>query len=238
GSQPDLRCLTCYIAPKPTPNSFPYHEKFSYLNNQHPFRHYVLKEGNRFAAKSNTFYSGCNTDDLMTFCLEIERSTGKVTLSHAGPNGIYNHETIFWTFTKGVLDLTKLNFIHVSAGARTVPVRNLIICFEKQVDLHPTFDKDYKKESSSSPPLPDNARQHNKSSDKARSPSPSRKKKDEDNASGGFFHKVKRFILGDGVSDLIPCHDNINCLLQYSVTDTPAHNSKYSHPCLYSELCR
>ncbi|CAF3890637.1 unnamed protein product, partial [Rotaria magnacalcarata] len=39
GSQPDLRCLTCYIAPKPTPNSFPYHEKFSYLNNQHPFRH-------------------------------------------------------------------------------------------------------------------------------------------------------------------------------------------------------
>ena len=196
GSQPNLRCLTCYLAPKPTTNSSSYNEHFSYLNNQQPFKHHVLKEDNRFAAKSNRFYVGCNTDDLMTFCLEIERSTGKVTLSHAGPNAIYNHETISCTFSKGQLDLTRLNFIHVSGGSRTVPIRNLIICFEKQADLHPTFDKDYKKTSSSSDGgAGKNAGQHKKSEAKAGSPSPSHEKERERKESGGFFGKVKRFFM-------------------------------------------
>ena len=145
GSQPNLRCLTCYVAPKPTTNSSSYNEYFSYLNNQQPFKHHILRGDNRFAAKSNRFYVGCNTDDLMTFCLEIERSTGKVTLSHAGSNEIYNHETISYTFSKELLDLTQLNCIYVSGGSRTVPIRNLIICSEKYADLHPTFDKNYKK---------------------------------------------------------------------------------------------
>ncbi|CAF4897290.1 unnamed protein product, partial [Rotaria sp. Silwood2] len=106
--QPDLRCLTCYVAGKPTANILPYHENYSYLNNHQPFKHLVLKERNKFAASSNTFYVGCNTDDLMTFCLEIDRSSGTVTLSHAGPNGIYNHERISHAFSRGALDLNKL----------------------------------------------------------------------------------------------------------------------------------
>jgi hypothetical protein len=68
----------------------------------------------------------------MTFCLEIQRSTGNVILSHSGPNSIYNHEQISTTFSKSNLDLNQLNFIHISAGTRTIPIRNLFINFEKQ----------------------------------------------------------------------------------------------------------
>ena len=46
---------------------------------------------------------------------------------------------------KSKLDPAKLNFIHVNASAQTVAIRNLIICFEKQNHLHPTIDKDFKK---------------------------------------------------------------------------------------------
>ncbi|CAF2763646.1 unnamed protein product [Rotaria sp. Silwood2] len=227
--QPDLRCLTCYVAGKPKANILPYHENYSYLNNHQPFKHLVLKESNKFAASSNTFYVGCNTDDLMTFCLEIDRSSGTVTLSHAGPNGIYNHERISHAFSRGALDLNQLNFIHVSAGSHAVPIRNLIICFEKQVDFHPTFDKDYREVPSPSPA------QNKKNDNDARIPSPSSPKKDADEKkSGGFFGMMKRFFVGD----VVPCRDNVNCLIQYSKTDSVAHNSKYSHPCPYSELCR
>ncbi len=68
----------------------------------------------------------------MRFSLEIQPSTGKVTLSHSGANSIYNHGKISYTFSKTDFDLNQLNFIHVSAGIHTVPIRNLIITFEKQ----------------------------------------------------------------------------------------------------------
>ncbi|CAF2098037.1 unnamed protein product [Rotaria magnacalcarata] len=227
--QPDLRCLTCYVAGKPTDKNLPYHENYSYLNNHQPFKHLVLKETNKFAASSNTFYVGCNTDDLMTFCLEIDRSNGTVTLFHASSNGIYNHERISHTFSRGVLDLNQLNFIHVSAGSHSVPIRNLIICFEKQVDFHPTFDKDYREVSSSSPA------QNKKNDNYARSPSPSPPKKDaDDKKSGRLLDKMKRFFVGE----VVTCPDNVNCLIQYSESNSVAHNKKYSHPCPYSELCR
>ena len=154
GTQSNRHCLTCYIAAKPAPDATHYHEHESYLNNSLPFQHDMNVKHRRYAAKSDTFYLGCNTGDFMTFCLEIQRSTGKVTLSHAGPNAIYNQQKISYTFNKSELDLTKLEFIYVSAGADIVPVRNLIICFEKEADLHPLCDPHFNKESSSIKSIP------------------------------------------------------------------------------------
>ena len=49
----------------------------------------------KFKAKSNVFYRGCNIDDFFTFSLKLSHKTGDVTLSHAGPNGVYNHENMY-----------------------------------------------------------------------------------------------------------------------------------------------
>ena len=130
--QPKLNCLICYLARKPSTKDTHYHEDASYLNSGLPFQHQIFIDENKYAAKSTSFYVGCNTDDLMTFCLEIHRSTGQVILSHSGPNSIYNHEKISCTFDKANLDLTQLDFVHLSAGTCTVPIRNLIITFEKE----------------------------------------------------------------------------------------------------------
>ncbi|CAF3492650.1 unnamed protein product [Rotaria sp. Silwood1] len=136
-------------------------------------------------AKSNTFHIGCNTDDFITYCLEIHRSSGKVILRQAGSNSIYNHEEISCEFSKAELDLTKLELIHLTAGAQKAAVRNLIVL------SHPSHSK-----------------------------GPS-----EDNN-------------GDS-SSLKPCPDNVNCLLQYTTDGSETrHNSKFSHPCRFSELCR
>jgi hypothetical protein len=147
--QPNLQCLVCYVARTCAVTDTQYHENASYLNNGQPFQHPTLAAKNTYTAKSNTFYVGCNTDDFITFCLRIEYETGKVTLFHAGSNSIYNHEEISYTFKQSELDLAKLDFIHVSAGVQTVAIRNFIICCEKQNDLHPTIDKDFKKNTSS-----------------------------------------------------------------------------------------
>jgi hypothetical protein len=40
--------------------------------------------------------------------------------------------------------LLKLNYIHVSAGDQDVPIRNLTINHEQVDELHPTFDKEFK----------------------------------------------------------------------------------------------
>ncbi|CAF3876655.1 unnamed protein product [Rotaria sp. Silwood1] len=205
--QPNLRCLICYIAPKCASYDTSYYEQATYLNYGQPIQHHVFVSKNQYKAKSNTFHIGCNTDDFITYCLEIHRSSGKVILRQAGSNSIYNHEEIFCEFSKAELDLTKLEFIHLTAGAQKAAVRNLIVCFEKQMDLHPTFDKDFKK----SIPTVSNPSH-------AKGPS-------EDNN-------------GDS-SSLKPCPDNVNCLLQYTTDGSETrHNSKFSHPCRFSELCR
>ncbi|CAF0961047.1 unnamed protein product [Rotaria sordida] len=74
----------------------------------------------------------------------INRITNEVTLSHAGANSIYNHEKIEYKFNANELDLSKIDFIHVSAGAQDVPVRNLTINHELISELHPSFDEDFK----------------------------------------------------------------------------------------------
>ncbi|CAF4422869.1 unnamed protein product [Rotaria sp. Silwood2] len=243
-SQPDLNCLICYIAEKPSTNDIHYHEYVSYLHSGRPFQHEIILAERRYTAKSTSFYLGCNTDDFMTFCLEIQRSTGKVILSHAGPNSIYNHEKISCTFSKVDLDLNQLNFIHVSAGTRTVPIRNLIVTFEKLLDLDPAFDKNFKKVSflsttSISTNIQDDIDNNVSSFDTSNN---------KDEKSVGFVNQVKdkiiqvkdqvmNFFVGDHSLSLIPCPDNINCLIQYS-EQGPTHNSKFSHPCRFAELCR
>ena len=141
--QRNLRCLVCYVAKKPAHRD-DYHEEYSYLNNCHPNQHYTNVYAGQFKAKSNVFYRGCNTDDFLTFCLKISPKTGEAILSQAGPNSIYNHDKIRYRFNRSDLDLSKLDFIHIAAGTEDVPVRNLIIRHEPMPELHPSFDKNFK----------------------------------------------------------------------------------------------
>jgi hypothetical protein len=145
--QPNLRCLLCYIAPKSHSSyDYNYHEQTTYLNRGEPFQHHAFVKNNQYKAHSNTFHIGSNTDDFITYCLEIHRSTGKVILHQAGSNAIYNYQEISCEFqNKKELDLTKLEYVNVTADTKNVTVRNLIVCFEKQAELHPTFDKNFKK---------------------------------------------------------------------------------------------
>ena len=133
-SKSNVHCLVCYIAGKPLTNDIDYQEQPSYLNNGLPFKHDMLIKDGTYAVKSTTFFRGCNTNDFLTFCLEIQHSTRTVTLFHAGPNSFYNQKKISHTFAEFALDLTKLDFIHVSAGTHIVPIRNLIVTFENQID--------------------------------------------------------------------------------------------------------
>jgi hypothetical protein len=142
--QEHLRYLVCYIAEKPSTNTEDYHEPYSYLNDGNPLQHYVNVHDVKFRAKSNVSYCGCNTDDFFTVCLKLSYKTNEVTLSHAGPNGIYNHQKISYQFDKSTLDLSRIDYIHVSGGNQDVPIRNLTINHEKVTQLHPTFDKDFK----------------------------------------------------------------------------------------------
>ena len=211
-TQPNLCCLICYVAPKPEIGVVNYHEEYSYLNVGQPSQHATFVSKKKFSGTSQRFYIGCNIGGFMTYCLEIQRSTGNVILYHAGSNSIINHEKISATFTKAELDLSKLEFIHVSAGSQTVPIRNLIICFEKQERLHPKFDQQCKRLRTPTHPL-------------TAPPKPV-----------GTIPNPMVALGKTGSSRLTPCRDNINCLLQYS-TRSAVHNSAFSHPCRFSEIC-
>ncbi|CAF1372368.1 unnamed protein product [Rotaria sordida] len=142
--QPNLQYFVCYVARKPSTNSEDYYEEYSYINTDSPYHHSHNVHTGNLKAKSRCFYRGCNTDNFFTFCLKINYKTGEVSLSHVGPNGIYNHENIYYQFKKSDLDLLKLNYVHVSAGNQDVPVRNLMINHEPFDELHSTFDKEFK----------------------------------------------------------------------------------------------
>ncbi|CAF1419003.1 unnamed protein product [Adineta ricciae] len=218
----------------PDTNKDEYREEASYLNSGYPSEHetYVRKEA--YAAGSKTFYIGCNTDDFMTFCLKIQRSIGKITLSHAGPNSLYNNSTICFTFGKTELDLVALEFIRLSAGKCAVPIRNVMICFEEQSDLHPKVDTDIRKCSNIDDDRSCNkpARLQQKQSEPS-SPSSSSVKAQH---GVGFSNQVQSSSRNSNSTSLIPCRENVNCLLQLS--NEKDHNSKFSHPCRFSELCR
>jgi hypothetical protein len=129
------------------------------------------------------------------------------------------------------LDLNKLKYIHVSAGSQKVPIRNLTVSFEQIADLHPTFDKDFKRgDNASLHPQTPQGRDGN--------PSPGTKEP-SDEKSSSFINKAINAIGGlfgydpDG-KKLEPCPYSVNCFLQQE----PKHMKEYSHPCPYSELCR
>ncbi|CAF1059642.1 unnamed protein product [Adineta ricciae] len=118
--QPNLRSLICYVAPKPSVTDDNYHEASTYLSAGHPFQHETIVIKKTYKIKSNHFYMGCNVNDFFTYCLEIHRGSGHIVLSHAGPNGIYNHNAMVCVFSRSELDLTTLNFVHVSAGKHKI----------------------------------------------------------------------------------------------------------------------
>ncbi|CAF1321792.1 unnamed protein product [Adineta ricciae] len=228
------RSLICYLARTPDTNEGEYREEASYLNSGYPSEHetYVRKE--TYAVGSKKFYTGCNTDDFMTFCLKIQRSIGKITLSHAGPNSLYNNSTISFTFGKTELDLVALEFIRLSAGECAVPIRNVMICFEEQADLHPKVDTNMGKDSQLNDERSCNnrARLQPKQSEPSSPSSPSVKAQH----GVGFSKQAQSSSVNSNPASLIPCRENVNCLLQLS--NEKEHNSKFSHPCRFSELCR
>ncbi|CAF5063510.1 unnamed protein product, partial [Rotaria sp. Silwood1] len=121
-----IQSLICYIAETPSTTTNEYHETYSYLHSGHLSQHATIMDQRSFSACSNKFHCGCNVEDYLTYCLKLEKTTGQVTLSHAGPNSIYNNETISRRFTKSTLDLNDLKYIRISAGSQQVPIRNLM----------------------------------------------------------------------------------------------------------------
>ena len=234
-SPSQIRHLICYLAEKPESRSTSYHESPSYINSVSSLKNSDLTSNQNYAAQSNRFYVGCNTDDFMTFCLEIQRSTGKITLSHAGPNSIYNHAQISYIFGKTELDLSQLEFIQISAGTHQVPFRNLQVCFERQAHLHPVFDKNFSKSSTGHSKGLSDAKSHQRN-DK-HGPPLSHNLDHGIAAPVDVFSTMKGSSHGHGGLSLTPCRDGTNCRLQFS-SDGPSHNSNYSHPCRFSELCQ
>ena len=160
-------------------------------------------------------------DEFITYCLKLERNTGQITLSHAGPNSIYNDQTISHRFHKSQLALHDLKYIQISAGSQKVPVRNLTVGFKPIADLHPPVNKHFKR-SDAPPATPRSQASQHSPDDKSR----------------GFIPKGVDFVMGqigfDKKKALQPCRYSINCREQSS----EEHCKKYSHPCRFSELCR
>jgi hypothetical protein len=80
--------------------------------------------------------------------------------------------------------------------------------------------------------LCDESSEHHKAS-----PAKENDKNNDEKEPSGVIGHLKQFFFGDDKSKLIPCRDNVNCLLQYSSRDAADHNAQYSHPCRFSELC-
>ncbi|CAF1541060.1 unnamed protein product [Rotaria sp. Silwood1] len=223
-----IPCLMCYVADIPSTTSSDYQESISYLNYGDPFQHKSIMDKCLFVAHSNKFHRNCNVDDFLNYCLKLEKSTGQVTLSHAGPNSIYNYETISYKFPKSTLDLSDLNYIHVSAGSHQVPIRNMMVCFHQVPDLHPLFDRNFKPNRSSP------SQQNRPSSARCQSAAAA---KSTDDKSQPIFSKIKQFagsLFAVDKEKLRPCPNSINCLEQTSND----HCKRYSHPCRFAELCR
>jgi hypothetical protein len=210
---------------------YDYRESYSYITNSQPDSHDMLVQSGHFKAKSNTFHRGCNIYDYITYCLKINRKTGEVSLIHAGANSIYNHQMINYTFQRAQLDVTKLDYIHVSACRRVVPIRNLVIRHEPIDEYHPSFDKKFQEGSDPLTPTP-------KSSEAAAAAQKGAYKNDQEQDEKSLWGYFKDKVFGKDDQSLTPCHDSIYCLSQYSPEHSQSHNKKYSHPCRFSELCR
>ena len=230
--QPHIRCLVCYIADTPsTTTTASYHVSRSYLTVGEPQRHCAIKPSDTFLVASCSFHRGCDVDDFLTYRLKLEKRTGRVTLSHAGPNSLYCYETISCELSKTDLDLNQLYYIHVSAGARKVPIRNLFVSFEPVSDLHPmidaTFGRGQDMRAAGKKSHDRDAPHSSQSTHSTLEPSPSMLQR--------FAHAIGHLLgLNPAGEKLEPCRDSIDCLLRASAK----HIQEFSHPCPYSELCR
>jgi hypothetical protein len=263
--QPNLDYLTCYIAPfvTNTTSDCNYNERHTYISHTSPTSHNIVLEGEKFKAGSNTFHKGCNPDDYILYCLKLSPAKGQVSLMNAGVNGIYNHTVLKCTFERNELDLTLLDYIHVSAGHHIVSIRNLVISHELIPEAHPKFDKEFVTDTHNTISTPPKA---NKNHDQRSSDENENENDGSNMVSRMFIRPIKRVLgkiwPGNGQSSeedetaqteehddeesednqqkkhQIPCKDSIYCLDQYSTEKSSSHNQKYSHPCLYSELCQ
>ncbi|CAF5020131.1 unnamed protein product, partial [Rotaria socialis] len=75
-TQPDIQCLVCYIAERPSTITATYSETYSYLNAGEPYRHSVIKITGKCSSSSRTFHRGANIENFLTYCLKIEKKTG------------------------------------------------------------------------------------------------------------------------------------------------------------------
>ena len=221
-STQNSQSLICYIAETPSPTTSDYHELYTYLNVGHPSQHTTTIDRRSFLASSNTFHRGCDADDYLTYCLKLERSTGEVILSHAGPNSVYNYQMISHRFTESYLGLKELKYIQITAGSQRVPTRNLMVCFRPLFELHPSSEKILRRTDIAF-----------KQTSAHSSGAPKQEK------SPDIISRVTNAVCSLVGYDrqqkaLIPCRDSVNCLQQTSED----HCKKYSHPCRFSELCQ
>ncbi len=255
--QSNLVYLTCYIAPfdTNTDSDLNYNEQHTYINNLSPTAHRTVLEEQYFKTRSNAFHKGCNPNDYILYCLKLNPEKGQVSLMNAGVNGIYNHTILKCTFERSDLDLTSLNYIHVTAGRQSVSIRNLVISHELISDAHPKFDEGFINR------VTDSTHDHTQTIDVNST-------KTEDNDDQSMFSRlsqpfkwIKNKILPNGndslginedadnddndksedhsqMDDLTPCKDSIYCLDQYSLEKSTSHNENFSHPCRFTDSCQ
>ena len=224
-----LRSLICYLAPVSSLNNNHEYRQISYIASGHPYEHTKIMHHKSYKVKSNNFYAACHTNDVYTYCLEIHRSNGKVVLYHAGPNGIYNHERMSYTFKQTECELNKLDYIHLSSGNDSVSIRNLKICFQKEVDLHPSFDDEFKAilcQADEKPKVDESSAfassKHSVKSDDHPSA------EDSTPRGAGVVDKLMKLVFGDNDSPKKPCPYGPECRFQHT-EDSNKHNAEYSH---------
>ena len=263
--QPNLVYLTCYIAAFATNvnNNSNYNEFHSYIDDSSPRSHKIVLEEQRFKVGSNEFHRGCNSNDYALYCLKLNFTKRQVSLMNAGVNGIYNHTILKHTFKDNELDLSSLDYIHVSAGRQSVSIRNLVISRELIPEAHPKFDKEFLNHSTNTS-LQETTitTTHDKSSSSdstiTNDGSKGDKNKGDNTISSYVLKPVKKIWRKIWVGDkngsdedendqaeesqeierLERCSKSIYCLDQYSPEKSSSHNQTYSHPCRFSELCR
>ncbi|CAF0883349.1 unnamed protein product, partial [Didymodactylos carnosus] len=244
--------LTCYIAPTPSSAQNTHsaselyhssiHESYSYIHNASPVLHDAILESQLFKAGSNKFHMGCNTNDFIIYCLRFNVQTGDVSLIHVGSNGIYNHSRLQHQFKKQEIDLSQLEYIQIATGSQTVAFQNITIRYEQISELHTSFDQHFDGTNVTSSSSTQNHRDSTAtSSPTTHKPTASTSKAQDDSylmaAIKPLISVYNAFAGQQDTEKRERCRDSHNCLLQYSPNDSKRHNSKYTHPCRFSELC-
>ena len=250
--QKNLKCLTCHIAKWPKSNiittstltTSDYQEGYSYIGTSHPFTHYHIIQDRKFRASSATFHRGCNTHEYVIYNLVLNRKTSQVTLAIVGSNSLYNQHNLTFTFDKNDLDLTKLEYIQISAGGTVVPVRNFVVQSKPIEKYHPSLDTDLMKANPGTKKVqPLLILQKKPSTASLPVSSPKLQKKVPTVDSAPPPPPPPPPILpkkpSPPSSTAKACPKSIYCQLQYADNEEgKKHIAEFSHPCRFSEVCR